>query len=108
MIRRFDLKADELLTRDEAAALLKLEPHTLACMRSEGRGPAVVKLSACRSGAVRYRRSDIEQWLADPAAAEAGGEPWRVARRQAAAARGVKAATPPRPAKAKGRPRARA
>lgn len=108
MIRQIDLKADELLTRAEAAALLKLSAHSLACMRSEGRGPAVVKLSAGRSGAVRYRRSDIERWLADPAEAEAGGEPWRVARREAAAARGVKAATPTRPAKGRRRARARA
>jgi hypothetical protein len=97
MIRQIDLKADELLTREEAAALLKVRPHSLACMRSEGRGPAVVKLSAGRSGAVRYRRSDIERWLADPARIEAEAqEPWREARRQATAAK-LKAAAAPRP-----------
>lgn len=108
MIRHVDLAGgDTLLTRQEAAALLKVRPHTLACWTSEGRGPATVKLSAGRSGAVRYFRSAIEAYLRDPAGAEAGGEPWRVARRQATAARSVKA-SPARPAKGRRGARAKA
>lgn len=78
---------DELLTRDDVARMLGLSAHTLACWRSAGRGPAIVKFGAGRSAAVRYRRRDIEQWIADPLRTEAeAGEPWRAARRAAAAA----------------------
>ena len=43
-------------------ALLKLRrPSTLAHWRSEGRGPAYIKLGA----RVAYRGSDLNQWLAD-------------------------------------------
>lgn len=94
---------DELLTRDEAAALMRLSPHTLSCWRSAGKGPAVVKYGASRSAAVRYRRSDIERFLTDPARAEAeAGEPWRAARRQAAAQ--ARAAAAGKHAKKKRRP----
>lgn len=42
-------------------ALLKLgRPSTLAHWRSEGRGPAFIKLGA----RVAYRGSDLNQWLA--------------------------------------------
>ncbi len=88
MIRAIDTKADALLTREQAAELLQLDPHTLACWKSQGRGPACVKFGAGRSAAVRYLRSDIERWCADPVAAEAESrEPWREARRRAMAAR---------------------
>jgi hypothetical protein len=80
--------ADALLTREQAAELLQLAPHTLAIWKSQGRGPAVIKYGAGRSATCRYRRSAIEAWLADPVAAEAASkEPWREARRQAMAAR---------------------
>jgi len=88
MSRVIDAKADALLTREQAAALLHIDPHTLACWKSQGRGPALVKFGAGRSAAVRYRRSDIERWLENPVAAEAEScEPWREARRRAIAAR---------------------
>jgi hypothetical protein len=88
MIRALDTKADVLLTRKQAAELLQLDPHTLACWKSQGRGPACVKFGAGRSAAIRYFRSEIERFLADPVAAEAESrEPWREARRRAMAAR---------------------
>jgi predicted DNA-binding transcriptional regulator AlpA len=82
---------NEMLTRLEAAALLRIRPHTLANWTTRGRGPARVKLGAGPRAAVRYRLSDVEAWLADPAAAwrrgRAGGgrmtaacSPSRVAR----------------------------
>jgi hypothetical protein len=96
---RANTMADALLTREQAAELLNLNPHTLACWRSEGKGPPIVKFGAGRSSAVRYRRADIEQWLADPVAAEAASrEPWREARRRALAA---KASTVAKPAPAR-------
>lgn len=86
MIRMVDTKVDELLTREQVAELLGIDAHTLACWRSEGRGPALVKYGAGRSAAVRYRRSAVEAWLADPAGYErAAGEPWREQRRKAIA-----------------------
>jgi len=103
---------DELLTRAHVARLLGVSAHTLACWRSAGRGPAVVKFGAGRSSAVRYRRSAVERWLDDPLQAEAeAGEPWRAARRQAAAATAAEAKKSPakktRPAARGRRSRAR-
>jgi hypothetical protein len=77
---------DELLNRAQVAAILGVTTHTLACWRSQGRGPAMVKFGAGRSAAVRYRRSAVEAFLADPVGAEiAAREPWRENRRRAAA-----------------------
>ncbi|MEI6239603.1 MAG: helix-turn-helix domain-containing protein [Planctomycetia bacterium] len=99
-----DSRSDELLTRQQAAALLGLNPHTLACWRTEGRGPALVKFGAGRSAAIRYARSAIEAWLADPVAAEAAArEPWREARRQAMASKAVKASRPAKRRRARAR-----
>jgi hypothetical protein len=86
MIRMIETGDEVMLNRNQAAAILGVRPHTLACWRSEGRGPACVKYGAGRSAAVRYRRSDVLRFAADPVAAEAeSGEPWREARRRAAA-----------------------
>lgn len=50
----------ELLTASEAARLLGVPEGTLAQWRSQRRGPCYVKLE---SRLVRYRRSDLEQWI---------------------------------------------
>lgn len=47
---------DELLTTNEVADWLKVDPDTLRRWRRTGRGPASTKLGA-RS--VRYRRGDV-------------------------------------------------
>jgi hypothetical protein len=88
VIRTIDTNADCLLTREQVAAMLGLDPHTLACWRSEGRGPAFIKFGSNRSAAVRYRRSAVEAWLANPPKVEASSkEEWREERRRAAAAK---------------------
>jgi hypothetical protein len=87
---------DRLVSREEAAEILGIANHTLACWRSQGRGPACVKLGTGRSAAIRYRLSAIEAFLSDPAGVEAGDEPWRVARRQAGAGRRDERSTRPR------------
>jgi excisionase family DNA binding protein len=51
----------ELLNEKEAAALLDLKPGTLAVFRSTGRH-RIPFLKIGRN--VRYRRSDLESWLA--------------------------------------------
>lgn len=88
MIRTNDTNTDCLLTRKQVAAMANLDPHTLACMRSEGRGPAFIKFGSSKSAAVRYRRSAVEAWLANPLKVEASSkEEWREERRRAAAAK---------------------
>ena len=49
-----------------AAAFLSLTHATLAAWRSLGVGPAFTKLSAGRSGAVRYGLLELERFAADP------------------------------------------
>ncbi|MFB7474583.1 helix-turn-helix transcriptional regulator [Kitasatospora sp. NPDC056184] len=62
--------ADEWLTPSEVAAMTRLTVQTLSNHRWQGRGPAFTKLTPGRGGRVRYRRSDVERWLAgEPTAA---------------------------------------
>jgi excisionase family DNA binding protein len=51
----------ELLTTREAASYLRLAITTLEHWRLEGRGPAFCKIGR----QVRYRRADVESWLAE-------------------------------------------
>lgn len=70
---------DELLRPDETAAVLKFSVRTLEAMRLRGGGPLYIALSR---RAVRYRRSDIDAWIAsrerrstsDPGPTPAEGE----------------------------------
>jgi predicted DNA-binding transcriptional regulator AlpA len=56
--------ADTILTNEQAAAVIGFHPSYLAKARLSGAGPKYLKIGA-RS--VRYRRSDIDAWLADKA-----------------------------------------
>ena len=49
-----------LLTQVEAARLLRLSERTLERLRLQGGGPLYVKAGR----AVRYRESDLEEWIA--------------------------------------------
>ena len=52
---------DELLTRRQAARYLQIEPQTLAVWATAGRyGLPMIKVGR----AVRYRRADLDAWLA--------------------------------------------
>lgn len=65
--------SEEWLTPRETAALVRLSVGTLANHRCQGIGIPYTKLSPGRTGRVRYRRSDVEQWLAGgSSAAETG------------------------------------
>lgn len=59
---------DRFVSRSEAASFLGLSPATLATWASAGHGPVFKKLSAGRSGCVRYRLSELEKFAADPQA----------------------------------------
>lgn len=59
---------DRFVSRETAAEYLGLSPSTLATWASAGCGPAFSKLSAGRSGAVRYRLSELEKFATDPQA----------------------------------------
>ena len=52
----------ELLTVPEAARYLRVSPRTLDRWRRQGTGPPSLKLPA---GGRRYRRTDLDAWLAD-------------------------------------------
>ena len=52
-----------LLTEKQAAKILGFSPRTLQKWRGRGDGPAFLKISS--RGAVRYRRSDLEDWVAN-------------------------------------------
>ena len=52
--------AGELLTDSQAAALLSVEPRTLRLWR-QSRGLPHLRLT---SKVIRYRRSDLDAWLA--------------------------------------------
>lgn len=51
---------DALLTAEEAARMLRMEPTTLANLRARGDGPPWHKLP---SGAVRYSLANVLVWI---------------------------------------------
>lgn len=58
--------ADDLLSTDQLAVWLLKPPGTLRQWRHKGYGPAGFRVG----GSVRYRRSEVERWLARQEAAE--------------------------------------
>jgi len=56
------------MTSDEVAELLLVRPATMAQWRWRGKGPAFVKLADGPAGKVRYLRSEVERYMADPVA----------------------------------------
>jgi predicted DNA-binding transcriptional regulator AlpA len=55
---------DEYLTSAETAALLGYKNNTLEIKRCQGKGPPFIKLGDTPQAPVRYRRSDVEEWIA--------------------------------------------
>ena len=53
---------ERLLTPEQAAKILRVKPRTLQAWRYRGGGPRFIKLGR-RS--VRYRRSDLKQYILD-------------------------------------------
>jgi excisionase family DNA binding protein len=51
-----------LLTVEQAAALVGISPWTLRKWRSKGQGPRFVRLGGAM-GTVRYRRKDLDAYL---------------------------------------------
>lgn len=61
-----DEKKTHLMTTAEVAEWLRVKVNTLEHWRSRGRGPAFRKVG----GVVRYRRSDVENWLEEGGSAD--------------------------------------
>ena len=53
-----------LLTEFQAAEALAVERTTLASWRRRGLGPPFLRLPSLGHGAVRYRRADLENFIA--------------------------------------------
>jgi hypothetical protein len=64
--------SEEWLTPAEAAVLTKLSVGTLANHRYRGIGMPFSKLTP--GGRIRYRRSDVERWLASGVGTTGTGE----------------------------------
>lgn len=54
----------KFMTAREAAALVGVTEVRLQQRRTKGNGPPYVK---CPNGAIRYRRTDLEDWIAERA-----------------------------------------
>ena len=61
--------SERLLPEKVAAEHLALSVHTLRCWRSKNTGPRWIKLG----GSVRYRLSDLDQFIQDSSSASRGG-----------------------------------
>lgn len=55
------MDAEQLLTPEETAALLRLSEHTLAAWRRTGSSSDLPWVEV--GGKIRYRRGDISRWL---------------------------------------------
>jgi predicted DNA-binding transcriptional regulator AlpA len=58
-MRSHDIDPDALLTEIHAADFLSMSVRTLQSWRGQGRGPAHVQAGR----AIRYRRSDLIDWI---------------------------------------------
>ena len=54
----------DILDTSGAAEYVKLSTPTLERLRLTGEGPAFCKLTPGPRGSVRYRRADLDAWLA--------------------------------------------
>lgn len=72
---------DALLTVDEVAVWLRVEPATVRRWACEGSGPAHVKVGTF----VRYRRAAVEAWLDERTVEQARRAPRRYRNRIAVA-----------------------
>lgn len=54
-----------LLKAEAAAAYLDISVDTLARWRVQGSGPAFVKFTRAKQGIVRYRREDLDAFIAE-------------------------------------------
>jgi excisionase family DNA binding protein len=54
----------DILDTPEAASYLRLSKPTLERLRLQGNGPPYAKLTPGNRGPVRYRRADLDAWLA--------------------------------------------
>jgi hypothetical protein len=52
------------LTTVEAAEILRLKPRTLEALRVEGTGPRYYKIGPGKRSRVVYRRTDLDEWVA--------------------------------------------
>ena len=51
---------NSMMTPEEVAAYLRIQPNTLKVWRAEGVGPVCHRYN---SKVVRYRRADVDAWL---------------------------------------------
>lgn len=51
---------EELLTPEEVADILRIQPSTFATWRRKGKGPKPTPLGY---KVVRYRRADVDDWI---------------------------------------------
>jgi predicted DNA-binding transcriptional regulator AlpA len=58
------MNQNELLTPDQVAEILKVTVGTLENWRFKGYGPKYLKLGSTRRSPVRYRRKDVDGWVA--------------------------------------------
>ena len=56
---------DDMLTAEQASPLIGRTVGTMKVDRVYGRGPKFIKCGEGKASGVRYRRSDIEAWLAE-------------------------------------------
>jgi len=54
----------EIMTRREAAQYMRTSVRYLEDLAREGGGPIFAKLGAGRRAPVRYRRADVDAWIA--------------------------------------------
>lgn len=58
------MNQNELLTPDQVSEILKVTVGTLENWRFKGYGPKYIKLGNARRSPVRYRRKDVDGWVA--------------------------------------------
>jgi len=68
------MESAELLTAAQVADILKISVPVLGNWRSAGRGPRYLKLTEGQRGRVRYRRPDVDAFIASRTGGRGDGE----------------------------------
>jgi hypothetical protein len=61
-VREVEILPDGRMDGDNTALYIDSSPKTLAMLRSQGKGPAFVKL-----GKIYYFKEDVDRWIAEAA-----------------------------------------
>lgn len=57
------VQLNDLLDNEQTSSMLGIKPNTLEIWRCKGKGPRFIKLGNEKQSPIRYRRTDVAEWI---------------------------------------------